>query len=140
MKPAIIFFCIDSVVANGAMKTWHCEMIGRHRDADGAVRESGRSALFKSGSPAARRRRTASIRRSENRARAYRTRASAAGADSARLLVRDARNQSGIFVKRPLPFDQAARDIDGHRLYDVRYVVRLAEDVPPRCGCPGGKR
>ena len=47
------------------------------------------------------------------------------------LLVRDPRDESGIFVERPLPFDQAARDIDGHRLHDVRYLMRLAEDVPP---------
>jgi 3',5'-cyclic AMP phosphodiesterase CpdA len=39
-------FRIDSAAANGALKTWRCEMIGRHRSADGAVRESGRSALF----------------------------------------------------------------------------------------------
>ena len=45
-----------------------------------------------------------------------------------------ARDEFRILVERALPFDQAARDIRGHRLDDVRNVVGLGEHAAADAG------
>jgi 3',5'-cyclic AMP phosphodiesterase CpdA len=39
-------FRIEDATGNGALKTWHCEMIARRRDADGNVGDAERRTLF----------------------------------------------------------------------------------------------